>query len=106
MKNQIREYRKLRGFTMQQLADMVGVSLNAIYEYETNKYQPRVDVIDKLLLFLGCSFDQLFIRESFQQIDFDDFLDSPITCNYHPEDKLEAKQMLGRIMSGCYSDVL
>lgn len=75
MKNQIREYRKLRGFTMQQLADMVGVSLNAIYEYETNKYQPRADVIDKLLLFLGCSFDQLFIRESFQQISFDDLVD-------------------------------
>ena len=74
MKNQIREYRKLRGFTMQQLADMVGVSLNAIYEYEKNKYQPRADVIDKLLLFLGCSFDQLFIRESFQQISFNDII--------------------------------
>lgn len=74
MKNQIREYRKLRGLTMQQLADMVGVSLNAIYEYETNKYQPRADVIDKLLLFLGCSFDQLFIREAFKQLDFDDYL--------------------------------
>lgn len=75
MENQIREYRKLRGFTMQQLADMVGVSLNAIYEYETNKYQPRADVIDKLLLFLGCSFDQLFIREAYQQISFDDLVD-------------------------------
>lgn len=74
MKNQIREYRKLRGFTMQQLADMVGVSLNAIYEYETNKYQPRADVIDKLLLFLGCSFDQLFVRESFQQLDIQGYL--------------------------------
>lgn len=105
MKNQIREYRKLRGFTMQQLADMVGVSLNAIHEYETNKYQPRADVIDKLLLFLGCSFDELFIREAFQQLDFDDIYNSPVTCNYHPEDKEEAKEMLGRIMAGCYSGV-
>ena len=80
MKNQIREYRKLRGFTMQQLADMVGVSLNAIHEYETNKYQPRADVIDKLLLFLGCSFDQLFIRESFQQIDFDEIMSYSTNC--------------------------
>lgn len=74
MKNQIREYRKIRGFTMQQLADMVGVSINAIHEYETNKYQPRADVIDKLLFFLGCSFDQLFVRESYQQIDFDEII--------------------------------
>lgn len=74
MKNQIREFRKLRGFTMQQLANMVGVSINAIHEYETNKYQPRADVIDKLLFFLGCSFDQLFVRESFYQINFEDIL--------------------------------
>lgn len=74
MRNQIREYRILRGFTIKQLADIVGVSVNAIYEYETNKYQPRADVIDKLLLFLGCSFDQLFIRESFQQIHLDEIM--------------------------------
>lgn len=45
----IRKARETRGFTMQELADRSGTSLQTIFKIETNRVTPRMDTMLALI---------------------------------------------------------
>ena len=56
----IRELRKSRGLTMQELADLVGVNYTTIYRVETGKVSPSVVMLSEIAHHLGESIVSLF----------------------------------------------
>lgn len=58
-KYNIAAMREVRGMTQAQLADAVGMSKTQISNYETGKQNPSRDALDKLLLALGCTVEEL-----------------------------------------------
>ncbi len=55
----IRELRKERGITMQQLAELVGVNYTTIYRVETGKVSPSVVLLSEIAHHLGSSIVRL-----------------------------------------------
>ena len=53
----IKERRSLLGITQQDLADISGVGLRTIKEIETNKGNPSVNTVSKILDALGMELD-------------------------------------------------
>lgn len=69
--NKIRELRKRRGITQEQLAESIGVSFQAISKWETNISLPDITLAPVLANYFGVSMDKLFdfsIRETEQRI--------------------------------------
>ena len=60
----LRELRKQRGFTQQQLADIVGVSNVSLSNYERGTQAPDIEILIKLADALGVSLDTLVGRMS------------------------------------------
>jgi putative transcriptional regulator len=56
LKNNLKELRKEKGISQQELADMVGVSRNTISSLETGQYEPTA----KLALILSIALDKKF----------------------------------------------
>lgn len=56
----IKNLREARKFTMQELADRVGVSRSMISYYESNKKKPSFDTVEKLANVLDVSTDYLY----------------------------------------------
>ena len=56
LKNNLKEIRKEKNLSQQELADMVGVSRNTISSLETGQYEPTV----KLALILAVALDKKF----------------------------------------------
>lgn len=52
--NRIREYRLQLGLTQSQLADEIGVSKNAISDFEVGNYDPRLEIAIQLAQFFNC----------------------------------------------------
>ena len=52
--------RKARGFTQEQLADMLGLSFQAVSKWETNANTPDISLLPTIAKVLGTSIDQLF----------------------------------------------
>ena len=59
MHNRIRQLRKQRGLSAKQLGAIIGVSESAIYQYETGKRQPCIDIIVKICDYFGITVDYL-----------------------------------------------
>lgn len=55
----IRELRKKRRLTRDELGDILGVSGNAVTAYETGRRNPRKEVIDKLCDYFDVRYDWL-----------------------------------------------
>lgn len=55
----IKRYRKAKGYTQQQLADLLGVSVMTIRRFETGARQPKSDMIEKIFEVLDVSAEQL-----------------------------------------------
>ena len=55
----LKERRKELGISVKELAQIVGVTTMAIYNYENNKRQPRIDKLQKLTKALNCSIEAL-----------------------------------------------
>lgn len=53
--NRIKEVRKKKGLSLQQVADAVGVGNNTISRYETGKREPKLETWNKLANALGVS---------------------------------------------------
>ena len=69
--NKIRELRKQRGITQEQLAESIGVSFQAVSKWETNISLPDITLAPVLANFFGVSMDELFdfnIRETEQRV--------------------------------------
>ena len=59
MHNRIRQLRKQHGITVKQLGSIIGVSESAIYQYETGKRQPCIDILVKICDCFGVTVDYL-----------------------------------------------
>ncbi|HIR57288.1 MAG TPA: helix-turn-helix transcriptional regulator [Candidatus Gallacutalibacter pullicola] len=63
MKNKIRELRKQRGISQEELAKRCGVSRQTINAIENNKYDPTLALAFKLSKELFTTVDELFQTE-------------------------------------------
>ena len=54
--------RKDKGFTQQEMADMIGIHVNSLKKYETKQAQPSLDVLKKIALALNVSTDFLLFE--------------------------------------------
>ena len=55
----IKDYRKLQGLTCHEVADKIGVSLQAMQRYENQKAEPSIANLIKLATLFGVSVDTL-----------------------------------------------
>lgn len=59
----LRAFRKKKGFSQEELADIVKVSLKTVQRWETNARQPRIDEIRKLAQALSVTEQELLAGE-------------------------------------------
>ncbi len=60
--NKIREYRKQRKWTQEELAKRLGVERSAVAKWESGKSQPQAARLVALAEIFGCSVDELLGR--------------------------------------------
>ena len=60
MKNRVRELRKLKGLTQEQLAEVIGVSRQTINAIETGKFDPSLTLTIKLVRFFKIDLESMF----------------------------------------------
>lgn len=60
--NKIREYRKQRKWTQDELAKRIGVERSAVAKWESGKSQPQAARFVALAEVFGCSVDELLGR--------------------------------------------
>ena len=60
LKNRLKEARTEKGFSQQQLADLVGVSRNTISSIETGQFNPTAKLALVLCIALDKKFEELF----------------------------------------------
>jgi len=63
VRNRVRELRRDRGWTQQQLADAVGVSRQSINSIERNRYVPSLPLALRFAQVFGCASDDIFTLE-------------------------------------------
>lgn len=63
MNNRIRELRKIKNMTQEELAKISGVTRQTINAIENSKYNPTLELAIKLARLLGVHVDELFILE-------------------------------------------
>ena len=56
----IQYYRKARGYTQEQFAEMIALSTNYLSDVERGKSSPRLDKLVLIMNKLGCSADEIF----------------------------------------------
>lgn len=59
----IKELRKSRGLSQEELGRIVGVERSAVSKWETGEAKPRADLLIKLAKALHCKVDDLFARK-------------------------------------------
>lgn len=60
LKNRLKEVRKEKNISQQELAEMVGVSRNTISSLETGQYEPTAKLAYVLCIALDMKFEDLF----------------------------------------------
>ena len=60
LKNKLKEVRKEKNISQQELADMVGVSRNTISSLETGQYEPTAKLALILSIALDKNFEEIF----------------------------------------------
>jgi putative transcriptional regulator len=60
LKNRLKEARTEKGFSQQQLADLVGVSRNTISSIETGQFNPTAKLALILCIALDKQFEEIF----------------------------------------------
>ena len=63
MKNKIKEYRKIKGVTQDDLAKAVDVTRQTIISLEGGRYNASLILAHKLAVFFGVTIEELFIFE-------------------------------------------
>ena len=67
--NQIRMYRRVRGRSMQELADFLGVSLSAVSKIEKGYRRIDQEQLVRIAAFLDCPLQDIFVNEASSQPD-------------------------------------
>ena len=62
--NKLRELRKKKGFTQEQLAEGIGVTANAVGQFERGKISPNYSTITNIICTLDVDANLLFSRDS------------------------------------------
>jgi len=60
----IKEYRRRKGLSQDELAHLIGVRRQAIYDMESGRYLPNTAVALRLARVLGCTVEMLFIEDA------------------------------------------
>lgn len=63
MLNQIKELRKQKILSQQEIATLSGVSRQTINAIENNKYDPTLQLAFRLATILECKIDELFLYQ-------------------------------------------
>jgi len=63
MKNKVKELRKLKGLTQEQLAEVIGVSRQTINAIEKEKFDPSLPTAFKLSKLFNRSIEDFFLFE-------------------------------------------
>ncbi len=63
MINRIKEFRKVKGYRQEDLAEALGVSRQTIIAIENNKYNPSLDLAMRLARYLHTTVEELFELE-------------------------------------------
>ena len=63
MKNKIRELRKQRGLTQEELAEIIGISRQAINAIEKEKFDPSLSTAFKMAKLFKTSIENLFLHD-------------------------------------------
>lgn len=58
--DRIKHFRKIRGYTQQQLAELAQISRSYLADVEKNRYNPSLETLDKLMGALNISRNQFF----------------------------------------------
>jgi len=61
MKNKIKDYRSIRGFTQEKLASLVNVRRETIIYLEKGKYMPSLELAHRVAQALKTKIDKVFI---------------------------------------------
>jgi putative transcriptional regulator len=64
VQNRVKEFRSGRGWTQQQLAEVVGVSRQSINSIERHRYVPSLPLALTFSRVFGCSTDEIFSLET------------------------------------------
>ena len=59
MLNNLKILRESKGYTQQQLSEMIGVSQQTLQKYETQKHEPDIESLKKLADIFGVTVDYL-----------------------------------------------
>ena len=63
MKNRIEEIRKVRGINQEELAKALCVSRQTISSLENGRYNPSIELAQKLSKYFGMTIEEVFIFE-------------------------------------------
>ncbi|WP_274308494.1 helix-turn-helix transcriptional regulator [Solibacillus daqui] len=63
MKNRIRELRKLKKITQEELSKQVGVSRQSIIAIESGKFNPSIELAYNISKVFNCTIEEVFIFE-------------------------------------------
>ena len=94
----IRKYRKEKGFTQKDLAKKLGVSQQMIGQYENNK-NPKIETVERIAIALNISLSQLLPDELVSEIKDQEFIKA---CEYLEEANFTIEQDEKDIERGVY----
>lgn len=60
----IKIFRKQKGWSQRELANMIGAGQSRIAMWESDKSKPRVDMLPKLAELFDCTIDDLYDKEA------------------------------------------
>ena len=64
IRNRVKEFRSLRGWTQEQLAQKAGVTRQSIISIERNRYVPSLQLALMFSRIFACSTDEIFQLET------------------------------------------
>ena len=66
--NKIKEYRKIKNKTQEELASALGVSRKTLSIIESGSVIPKIDIVYKLSLILEATVEELFYNEEYNEL--------------------------------------
>ena len=65
--NKIKEFRKVKNLTQDDLAKELGVTRKTINQIESGNVLPKIDIAYKLSIILGATVKQLFLNDNYNK---------------------------------------
>ena len=65
--NKIKEFRKVKNLTQDDLVEYLGVTRKTINQIESGNVFPKIDIAYKLSIILGATVEQLFLNDDYNK---------------------------------------